>query len=303
MHDKSPLPSSDSDLPADTLLLERFYALQSCEGNSDQVLALFREVIWSFYRSHGRDLPWRRTHDPYRILVSEMMLQQTQVARVLRYYPAFLEQFPDVQMLAAAGLPKVLAVWQGLGYNRRAKALLECARIIVAEYNAVVPADADRLRRLPGIGAATAGEILAFAFNRPVVFIETNIRRVFLHFFFPGRTGVKDRDIVPLIEKTVDRENPRDWYYALMDAGSWLGRSGENANLRSEAYTRQSAFEGSDRQLRGEVLRQLLKAGRIRSDALPTVCSSDPQRTWQIIDDLISEGFVVRDGHWFSLAV
>lgn len=302
MQNDSPPAASGSILPADPLLMERFFNRQRLEGNSPPVLALFGEIIRSFYLAHGRDLPWRRTRDPYHILVSELMLQQTQVSRVLRYYPVFLERFPDIATLAAAGLPDVLAAWQGLGYNRRAKALLTCARIILTEYDGAIPGDEALLRKLPGIGNATAGAILAFAFNRPAVFIETNIRRVFIRFFFAGRTGVKDSEIMPLIETTVDPEKPRDWYYALMDAGSWLGRSGENANRRSGAYARQSAFGGSDRQVRGEILRQLLKAGRVRDEDLPFLCGTEPQRTRRIVDLLVTEGFIVRDGPWLTLA-
>ncbi|HSQ93670.1 MAG TPA: A/G-specific adenine glycosylase, partial [Methanoregula sp.] len=172
----------------------------------------FRDLVLTHYRCHGRDLAWRRTTDPYHILVSEIMLQQTQVERVSRKYPEFIAAFPDFPTLAEAPLSDVLGIWQGMGYNRRAIALQKCARRVVEEFGGTLPQDPDILATFPGIGKATAASICAFAFNRPVVFIETNIRTVFIHYFFKDTNPVHDTAILPLVKKTVDRKNPRVWY-------------------------------------------------------------------------------------------
>ncbi len=215
-------------------------------------------------------MPWRTTRDPYRILVSEIMLQQTQVDRVLPKYAAFIKAFPNFTALARASVPDVLRVWQGLGYNRRALFLHRIAREVVSHHDGRLPQDPAVLQRMPGIGAGTAGAIAAFAFQKPVAFIETNIRRVYLHFFFPRGREVPDTRIMPLISATVDKKNPREWYYALMDYGAMLGREKgrTNANRHSKSYTIQSRFEGSNRQLRGMVLRAILAAPSLTTPML-----------------------------------
>ncbi|HOO91646.1 MAG TPA: hypothetical protein PLA74_12550, partial [Syntrophales bacterium] len=180
-------------------------------------VADFRETVYDYYRRHSRQFPWRETTDPYRILVSEIMLQQTQAPRVLLKYEEFLQHFPDVSSLASAPLHDVLGAWQGLGYNRRALALKQSAQKIVAFHGGIIPRDEGSLVSLPGIGTATARAVRAFAFNEPVIFIETNIRAVFIHYFFSQEETVSDSDLRPLVEKTLDHDNPRRWYNALMD--------------------------------------------------------------------------------------
>lgn len=226
----------------------------------------FRKEIWGYYRRKGRDLPWRRTRNPYRILISEFMLQQTQVSRVLGTYPKFLRRFPNVRSLSRARKRTVLREWQGLGYNRRARALWMTAKKIVSDYGGRVPHTEERLLALPGVGRGTAGAVGAFAFNLPVVFIETNIRRVFLRFFFQGKESVPDAKLFSLIERTLDRRRPREWYYALMDYGAMLGaREKENPNTRSAHYKKQSSFKGSRRELRGKILALLLQHPHMES--------------------------------------
>jgi A/G-specific adenine glycosylase len=171
----------------------------------------FRRTVYDHYRKHYRPMPWRDTRDPYRILVSEIMLQQTQVSRVLEKYKEFIRRFPTMRRLGRAPLADVLAAWQGLGYNRRALALKRLAAEVAARYGGHLPADREALESLPGIGEATAGAIMAYAFNEPAVYIETNIRTVYIHHFFKDRAGVRDEELVPYIEKTLDRENPREW--------------------------------------------------------------------------------------------
>lgn len=222
----------------------------------------FIAAVWSHYEREGRhDLPWREpadkrgNFDPYRIHVSEIMLQQTQVPRVLLKYDEFLKKFPTVRALAEATLADVLRVWQGLGYNRRAKLLRECAQTLVRDHRNTYLNTYEGLRTLPGIGPYTAGAIMAFAHNEPVAFIETNIRTVYLHHFFRGEDQVPDTKIMSYIERTLDRERPREWYYALMDYGAHLKRTIGNQNARSRHYAKQSKFKGSDREIRGAILR------------------------------------------------
>jgi A/G-specific adenine glycosylase len=247
-------------------------------------------------------MPWRETRDPYRILVSEVMLQQTQVDRVRAKYPAFLELFPDFAALASAPLERVLAAWQGLGYNRRALALQRSARLVLERHGGVLPDDTAALSDLPGIGAATAASIRAFAFDAPVAFIETNVRRVFIHEFFPGRAGVADAQLLPLVAAALDRRRPREWYYALMDYGAWLARQVPNPNRRSRAYVRQGRFEGSDRQARGALLRALVGAGSGTAAVLARAAGCDRERALRLLADLEREGLVRSAGTRFGIA-
>lgn len=235
----------------------------------------FKNSITSHYKNKKRDFPWRNTNNPYHILVSEVMLQQTQTFRVLPKYLAFLKEFPTVESLARAPLSQVLMVWSGLGYNRRAQYLHQTAKILVEQYQGKIPTDPTFLDQLPGIGSTTAGAIVAFSYNLPVVFIETNIRRVFIHFFFPSKKKVSDKELLPLIKKTLDRENPREWYWALMDYGALLGGRGANPNRRSAHYTKQTPFEGSLRKMRGEIMRILLQHRELGIDELKRLLSEE----------------------------
>ena len=262
----------------------------------------FRRRLYRFFHDQGRQLPWRATTDPYHILVSEIMLQQTQVERVALKYEPFIHAFPDVWSLARAPLRDIMAAWQGLGYNRRALALQRSARRLVAEFDGILPAEVDTLRTLPGIGEATAGALAAFAFNQPVVFIETNIRRVFLHCFFPGQNGVRDREILPLVDQTLDREQPRPWYYALMDYGAMLKRAVPNPNRRSAHHQRQAPFADSDRQLRGLILKALLGSQVLSAEELVKAVGKGPERTTGLIGTLIKEGFLEQEGVYLHIA-
>lgn len=264
--------------------------------STDRIKA-FQQKIYDYYSLHFRDLPWRQTTNPYHIVVSEMMLQQTQVERVKDKYAEFIGTFPDFETLAGATLKEVLAVWQGLGYNRRALALKQLAEKVMEIYGGELPRDRDRLCALPGIGKTTAGEILAFAFNIPTSFIETNIRRVFIQEFFDGVEHVNDKIIMPLVEATLDRGNPREWYWALMDYGSILKKKVENPNRRSAHYTRQSPFEGSDRRIRGIILRTILKRTTVTERDLREEVGVDQGRLIGILKKMEGEGLVrERDG-------
>jgi len=262
----------------------------------------FHQTIQEYYSRYKRTFAWRETTDPYHILVSEIMLQQTQTFRVTGKYERFLEAFPDFSALAQAELASVLTLWQGLGYNRRALNLKKTAEIVTRDYAGRLPDSPEELITLPGIGHATAGAILAFAFNHPVVFIETNIRRVFIHCFFQDRQGISDREILPLVEETLDRNNPRQWYYALMDYGAMLKGQIPNPNRRSAHYTRQSRFEGSDRQIRGKILRTLVEKGDMVEGSLAEAIGMDTSRVHKAIAQLKKEGFLVRKGALIRIA-
>ena len=226
-------------------------------------LSGFRATVLARGAELYRDLPWRRTRDPYEIWISEVMLQQTQTTRVDGRWQRWLQRFPTVSALAAAEPAEVLEEWQGMGYNRRALALLRAAQAIV-EGGGALPSDARALEALPGIGPATAAGIRAFAFDLPGVYLETNVRAVFLHELFPGEEGVSDRELVPLVRATCPADasdpddDPRTWYYALLDYGAYLKRTVPNPSRRSSGHARQSRFEGSHRQKRAELVRILL---------------------------------------------
>ena len=231
------------------------------DGEKD--LAAFRVLVLQQGRDLYRDLPWRRTRDPYEIWISEVMLQQTQTTRVDGRWQRWLERFPTPAVLAAAPTADVLDEWQGLGYNRRALAVHRAAQAIV-EAGGQLPADAAALQALPGIGPATAAGILAFAFDQHSVYLETNVRTVFLHELFPEEEGVSDKKLVPLVDATCPADasdsddDPRTWYYALLDYGAYLKRTVPNPSRRSRSHTRQSRFEGSHRQKRAALVRLLL---------------------------------------------
>jgi A/G-specific adenine glycosylase len=221
----------------------------------------FRESIYSYYEKAGRVFPWRGETSPWGVLVSEFMLQQTQTERVLGYWNRWMKRWPAPEALAQATMEEALREWSGLGYNRRCRYIKDNARIITREYNGKVPNTPQGLLPLPGIGPYTAGAIACFAYNYPAVFIETNIRAAFIHFFFQDREAVTDKEIIPILQDVLDRENPRRWYWALMDYGAALKKITLNPNRRSAHYTRQSPFEGSFRQLRGNLIKSLVSRG------------------------------------------
>ena len=264
-------------------------------------LVRFRRVVSDHYREHGRRLPWRDTRDPYAILVSEIMLQQTQVDRVLPKYLEFLRAFPGFEDLARSELSQVLSVWQGLGYNRRALALRLCALTVVERFAGKLPRDAKELEALPGIGPYTARAVLAFAFGMPAPFIETNIRSVFIHHFFTGRDAVLDSEILPLVEATLDRDEPRNWYYALMDYGAMLKKSISNPSRQSAHHSRQSPFRGSNREQRSLILRSILAAPGITLAQLVHESGVAGGSVQRHLRQLEQEGFIRQDRDGFSV--
>jgi A/G-specific adenine glycosylase len=261
-------------------------------------LKSFIDTVWTYYHSHGRHyLPWRHTKDPYSILVSEIMLQQTQVERVIPKYHSFLHLFPSSHALSRASTKSVLQEWQGLGYYHRALRLQKTAKIIETQFQSVFPSNYQILLTLPGIGPTTAGDLLAFAWNQPTVIIETNIRSVFIHHFFNTSTSVSDSQIIPYIEKSLDRNNPRKWYWALMDYGAFLKTQKLVHNSQSRHYRLQSPFEGSNRQLRSSILKLVLERGPLNQTALhhhlgQKHSRATPSQINQNLTQLVSDGLI-----------
>lgn len=251
----------------------------------------FIETVWQKGHELYRDMPWRKDTRPYYVLVSELMLQQTQVDRVIPKFLAFIERFPDERTLADAPLADVLTLWSGLGYNRRAKFLHETAKKIMVDYNGDFPTTRAELLNLPGVGIGTSGAIMAYAFNEPELFIETNVRTVYFHHFFDDRDDVKDAEIVSVLEGTLDRESPREFYWALMDYGAWLKKQGAGSIQQSAGYKKQSPLKGSVREVRGQIIRTLTQSDM-------TICELRrallvDERFEQALDGLIHDGLVV----------
>ncbi|HEY4487095.1 MAG TPA: A/G-specific adenine glycosylase [Candidatus Paceibacterota bacterium] len=260
-------------------------------------IAHFRRVVRAFYLKNKRDLPWRKASDPYHVLVSEIMLQQTQVSRVCQKFPFFISTFPTIKSLAKAPLREVLSIWSGLGYNRRAKFLHELAKIVMNDYGGEIPREISALVELPGLGRATAASFLAFAFNQPTVFVETNIRSVFLFHFFKNKKNVSDKEILLLIEQTVDRKNPREWYSALMDYGTVLKERYGNPNIKSAHHVQQKRFTGSRRQLRGEIVRACLRRRPFSVKELSLETKKPSSEVREVLKILEGEGFLkIRGG-------
>lgn len=262
----------------------------------------FQTTVIKYWEKHGRhSLPWRRTKDPYKILISEIMLQQTQVDRVVPYFKRFIQAFPSVEALARASLSEVLRVWSGLGYNRRAKLLRECAKEIAEKQGGKVPKDFAALVALPGVGDYTAKAVRVFAFNQPDVLIETNIRSAYLHHFFPHTYKVDDRLICVYVGKTAKGQDPRTWYSALMDYGAYLKKTNPNPSRRSKYHVKQSKFEGSLRQMRGILLRRLIQ-GPVSESSLRKIEIKNFHRIGTALKALESEHLIERKGTRWQLA-
>ncbi|NMC35768.1 A/G-specific adenine glycosylase [Candidatus Beckwithbacteria bacterium] len=261
-------------------------------------IKLFQSFIWNFYAHFGRDFPWRQTTNPYHILVSEIMLQQTQANRVIPKYEAFIKNFPTLEKLANAEFKTLLYYWQGLGYNRRALYLQQLAQAIIKKYHGQVPSTQKTLVSLPGIGRYTAAAIQAFAFNQASMVIETNIRTVFIYHFFPKQKQVSDQEIITLINQTVDKKNPREWYWALMDYGAIMKSLIGNSSQQSKHYTKQSKFVGSNRQIRGQIVRLLIANPMVLEEILQKIKKPKGQIT-PILDKLVAEKMItIRKGKY-----
>lgn len=228
------------------------------------------------------------------------MLQQTQVERVIPYYNRFIKKYPTARALARAKLSDVLKVWNGLGYNRRAKFLHQAAKILANKKTTELTTEF--LESLPGIGHYTARAVSSFAFNRPEVFVETNIRTVFFYHLKTGRK-LTDKQLLPLVERALAESGmePREFYAAMMDYGAHLKRQGIKLNNKSKHYTKQSRFEGSARQLRGAIVRELL----VHRATLSMLAHRIPRNQQEVAHELArlaAEGLIKLHGKFFSVA-
>ncbi|MBU3668914.1 MAG: A/G-specific adenine glycosylase [Candidatus Taylorbacteria bacterium] len=265
----------------------------------------FQKEIYKAYKNNKRPhLPWRHTFDPYHILVSEVMLQQTQVERVVPKYVAFIRKFPTIQKLARASTSDLLHMWQGLGYNRRALFLQKAAIDIYQKYKGVFPRDFNTLLTLKGVGQSTAGAILNFAYNIPHAFIETNIRTIYIHHFFKNSSHVDDIHILSLVRDTIDIKNPREWFYALYDYGTELkaklGKRKTKVHQKSKSYTKQSKFKGSNREIRGAILKTLVESKEVyltiedMAKKSNVIQNAGVSKVHNILVSLESEGFIKK---------
>ncbi|TAH33024.1 A/G-specific adenine glycosylase [Candidatus Saccharibacteria bacterium] len=257
----------------------------------------FQELVREKGRELYREMPWRTDPSPYRVLVSELMLQQTQVSRVVPKFENFMRLFPNVEALAGSSLDQVLIAWSGLGYNRRAKFLWQAALEVMLRFDGDLPDDLKALTSLPGIGPNTGAAILNYAYEIPTAFVETNIRTVYFHHFFQNQTDIADRDLLEVVERTMDREHPREFFWALMDYGSYL-KSSHGARLdQSRHYKKQAPLKGSVREMRGRIIRELTTRP-LMPEALKRAVLAD-DRFEPALADLESEGLVeAYRGQW-----
>jgi A/G-specific adenine glycosylase len=260
----------------------------------------FQKFALGYFKKHGRDFPWRETKDPYKVLVSEVMLQQTQTERVVVKYAEFLKAFPTWKALSEATPADVVKVWMGLGYYRRAFNLHKAAQCVVQEHGGVPPQTAEGLRNLPGVGPYTAAAVAAFAFGEPAPMIETNIRSVYLYTFYPQVCAVSDKQILQKVEETLYKRDPRSWFYALMDLGVELKKHTKGINQRSKHHVKQSKFNGSLRQVRAAVLRAIAEGESLRRADIARKLSYDTEKIEAAIAALQSDGLIesVRGGRF-----
>lgn len=256
----------------------------------------FQKKIFLFYKKNRRELPWRNTTDPYKILLSEFMLQQTQVKRVVLYYEKWIAKWPSIESLASASLPEVLQMWMGLGYNNRAINLYKTSRIIVNEFNGNVLLAMTHYKELPGIGKYTSQAVQIFSTNVDLVTVDTNIRRIFLsEFTLP--TTTTDRQLWSFAEACLPGGKSREWHNALMDYGA-LHLTAQKTGIKPK--THQSSFEGSTRQIRAKILRCLLQKP-MSSSALEQTIQLDKKQLKPILEKLIHEKIIMKRNNLFQL--
>jgi A/G-specific adenine glycosylase len=284
------------------ILINEFHKLFQENGLTSNLIEKFREIIYSFYRNNKRNFPFRENLTPYKVLVSELMLQQTQTNRVSEKYLEFISKFPNFKSLAEAPLDEVLKIWHGLGYNRRAIALKKIAERVINDYQGELPNDLTTLKSFPQIGHNTASSIIAFAFNRPSYFVETNIRCVYFYFFFPEEKNVKDDEILNLVQQTIDSTNPREWFYALMDYGAMLKKKFPDLNKKSAHYRKQTNFKGSSRQLRGKILSLLVTESLLTKNQLVEKTRTSTNLVDKLLKTLIKEGFIKKEGSGYFIS-
>jgi|SRR5690554_1995968 len=269
---------------------------------SQDIITDFQHTVLQKGEELFRHMPWRDDTNPYYILLSELMLQQTQVFRVIPKFNEFIAAFPTISDLACASFEEVLSLWSGLGYNRRARFLHNSARLVVSEYKGIVPNSYKDLIRLPGIGPNTAGAILVYAYNQAVPFIETNIRTVFIYTFFPDtQEKIKEHSLTELVEQTLYTENPRLWYWSLMDYGVYIKKTIKNYNAFSDKHTIQSKFEGSFRQKRAQIVRMLLQESGLSEDVIAEKMNIDKDLCSEILKSLIKDGLINKKSEGYRI--
>ena len=265
-------------------------------GISNEKIVKFRRKVFTFFKNHGRDLPWRMTEDPYKILLSELMLQQTQVSRVITYYTSWVQRWPTIQLLATASRHEVLQAWMGLGYNTRAIRLQKAAQIIVKEFQGDVITAMNNYKAIPGVGRYTSQAVLIFAANADLATVDTNIRRIFIHEFSLPET-VSEKTIWGLAQRCLPKGRSRDWHNALMDYGA-LHLTARKTGIPPK--TKQPRFEESDRQLRGRIIRLLLQKDQGFAQ-IKKLFEVDEPRLQIILDKLAHEGIISRKNDRYHL--
>ncbi|MDH4169602.1 MAG: A/G-specific adenine glycosylase [Acidimicrobiia bacterium] len=278
-----------------------------------------RDAVLAWGRSTRRDLPWRRTRDPWAVLVSELMLQQTQVSRVVPRYEVFLRRFPTATACAAAGQAEVVRLWDGLGYNRRARHLHQAAATICDRHRGEVPERLEDLLALPGVGPYTARAVLVFAFERDVGAVDTNVARLLAR--WQGRT-LSRHEVQAAADATVPPGQAWEWTQALFDLGAtvctkrspscgrcpvrpdcaWAGVGADPAKGSAGVGGSQSRFDGSDRQGRGRLIAALRRGPVASADLAATAgWTDDDARAARVMAALVHEGLVVPDGDVYRL--
>jgi A/G-specific adenine glycosylase len=256
----------------------------------------FQKKVFSFYEKNKRDLPWRKTTDPYKILLSELMLQQTQVKRVILYYEKWIARWPTIDALASASRSEVLQMWMGLGYNTRAMNLHTTARKIVATFDSDVLQAMKQYKELPGIGKYTSHAIQIFSTNADLITVDTNIRRILIsEFKLP--TKIADKELWLLAEKCLPLGKSRDWHNALMDYGA-LHMTSQKTGIKPK--TQQTQFEGSNRQIRAQILRCLLQKSMSFSELEKTV-GIEKTRLGAILDKMMNEKIIENKNKTYHL--
>tara|TARA_Y100000310_G_scaffold247779_1_gene253477 strand:- start:548 stop:1318 length:771 start_codon:yes stop_codon:yes gene_type:complete len=256
-------------------------------------MTLFQFKILSWYEKNRRELPWRRTKNPYYILVSEMMLQQTQVDRVIPKYEAWLQAFPSLKTLAIASKEEVLQLWSGLGYNNRALRLQQLAQLLKDK---PFPQTEEELLALPGIGPYTARAILAFAFNKEVPVVDTNIRRVLIH-ELKLQENISEKELEEVALQQIPQGKSRLWHNALMDYGS-LEKTARKTGIKP--LSTQPTFEGSERQTRGKVVRALLQRKKLSMEELQELC--DHPNLSSILEKMEKDELITNKENMFMIA-
>ncbi len=263
---------------------------------SEEDIHNFHQKIFQFYKKHKRDLPWRKTTDPYKILVSEFMLQQTQVSRVIEYYTTWIKKWPTIQKLANEQYKNVLQAWMGLGYNRRAMYLHNTAKVIVEEFQGDIITAIKQFEKLPGIGLYTSKAVQIFAENADIATVDTNIRRIFINEFKIKET-LSDKELFQIAKRCLPQGRSRDWHNALMDYGAMFLTSRKTG---IKPKTQQSRFKGSDRQIRGKILRMLLTENQTEYQ-LNQQLRIDAERLSEILNKMLIEKTVSKTKTYYHV--